>query len=104
MLRCITMFKLKDNAEGKNKIENGSEIKKFVDSMKDNIAEIKSFEVGVSPYQFPNQYDLVFVQAFDSLEDMNKFRARPEHIQLAKLLSKVIADPEDLPFVCYEEE
>jgi hypothetical protein len=104
MLRCITMFKLKDIAGGKSKIENGNEIKQFVDSFKDNIAEIRSFEVGVSSYQLPNQYDLVFIQEFDSLEGMNKFRAHPDHIKLAELLSNVVADSEDLPFVCYDYE
>jgi hypothetical protein len=57
LLKHIVMFRLKEAALGADKAENMQRVKLRLEALKDKIAEIKFFEVGVNAINSGAAYD-----------------------------------------------
>ncbi|AYE33509.1 Dabb family protein [Clostridium septicum] len=89
MIKHIVMWKLKDNAEGENKITNANKIKKLIEDLKELISEIKFIEVGINIKEGSQAYDIVLNSEFSSLEDLDSYQKNKKHLEVAKFISKV---------------
>ncbi len=59
-------------------------------SLKNKISVIKSLEVGInSEAADQSNYDIILISVFDSLADLEKYQAHPEHQKVADFVGKV---------------
>ncbi|MCU7905949.1 MAG: Dabb family protein [Candidatus Thiodiazotropha sp. (ex Epidulcina cf. delphinae)] len=92
MIKHIALFKLKDEANGRNKKENIERIAVNIHGLESAIKEIHSIEVAPiyidadSPYP---SYDLAVYAEFSSKEDYDIYFHHPIHQQAAAFAASV---------------
>jgi hypothetical protein len=89
MLKHIVLFRFKDFAEGADKAENMMKLKSQLEALKEMIAEIKFFEVGINFGNSDAAYDLSLLSEFKSIEDLYNYQRHPEHVKVADFVKKV---------------
>ncbi|MBY6949967.1 Dabb family protein [Clostridium botulinum] len=92
MIKHIVMWKLKEFAEGKSKLENANIIKINLEDLKHRIDEVKLIEVGVNINNSQQAYDVVLYSEFENLEDLNLYQNHPDHVKVGELINKVKED------------
>ena len=90
MVRHVVMWQFKLEAEGKSKDENMQIVKDMLYSLVSRISEIKRMEVGIDLTHSSASMDLMLLTEFDSIESLNIYAAHPEHLAVAKYVSKVV--------------
>ncbi len=88
MIKHIVMFKLKEEAEGRDKAANTQMLKAMLEALPASIKEIRFFEVGVNFLQASIAYDLVLVSQFESLEALQSYQKHPEHLKVFDFVVK----------------
>jgi hypothetical protein len=83
------MFKLKEAALGEEKAENLQRVRSQLEALKDKIAEIKFFEVGVNMTNSGTAYDLALLSEFDSQRALLTYQSHPEHLKVAEFVHEV---------------
>lgn len=99
MIKHIVMWKIKDNGNGKSKLENAKMIKEAIEVLKEDIKEIINIEVGINVIEGNEAYDIVLDSQFASIEDLKTYQKHPVHVEVVKSLadllgSKVVVDYE----------
>lgn len=89
MIKHIVMWKLKDFAEGKDKMENANIIKKNLENLQKEINQIRFIEVGIDINKSSQAYDVVLYSEFENMEDLNIYQNHPEHIKVSDFVGKV---------------
>ncbi|ACQ53286.1 Dabb family protein [Clostridium botulinum] len=89
MIKHIVMWKLKEFAEGKSKLENANIIKINLEDLKHKIDEVKLIEVGVNINNSQQAYDVVLYSEFENLEDLNLYQNHPDHVKVGEFINKV---------------
>jgi hypothetical protein len=89
LIKHIVMWKLKDLAEGKDKLENAKIIKTSLESLQKDIKEISFIEVGIDVSKSAQAYDVVLYSEFESMEALNTYQNHPEHLKAAEFIGKV---------------
>lgn len=90
MIKHVVMWKLKENAEGSSKIENGELIKSKLENLKGEIKELKDIEVGINIVADPGAYDVVLYSVFDNKENLKKYAIDPKHLEVVDFIKKVV--------------
>ncbi len=90
MIKHIVLFKLADNAEGKNKQENATIIKKQLEDLKNVIPEIKNIKVDINHENADqDNYDIILDTEFDSFDDLAIYANHPDHLKVGEYVKKV---------------
>lgn len=89
MIKHIVMWKLKDLAEGKDKLENAKIIKMSLENLQKEIKEISFIEVGIDISKSAQAYDVVLYSEFENMEALNTYQNHPEHLKAAEFIGKV---------------
>lgn len=89
MIRHIVMWKFKDYAEGATKHENILKVKTMLESLPGKIDFIREMQVDINVNPKEGMYDAVLISAFDSLEDVEKYRVHPEHKKISSFVSLI---------------
>lgn len=92
MIKHIVMWKIKDFAEGKSKIENIKFIKEKLEGLQSHIPEIKYIEVGMNINESDMGYDAVLYSEFSTLEDLNIYQNHPKHKEISAYVAKIRTD------------
>ena len=80
MIRHIVMFKFKEEAEGKSKMENVLATKAMLDALPAKIPQILSSQVTVGAADAdPTNADLILISDFQSLETLREYIVHPDH-------------------------
>ncbi len=80
MIRHVVMFQFKEEAEGRTKAENVALIREMLDELPQKIGWIRSSMTGVNaPGAAGDNYDLVLLTDFDTLEDLERYQVHPDH-------------------------
>ena len=85
MIKHIVMWKFKPGTE-----KERNEFITGLRSLYGVIPQIKEQEVGVNLAD--GGYDAVLVSAFDSLEDLEAYKADPRHVAVSKLCKSIRTD------------
>ncbi|MGL5417185.1 MAG: Dabb family protein [Clostridium sp.] len=85
MIKHIVSWDLKEE----NKIENGLEMKRKLESLKEVIKEIKVIEVGINVNKTEFAKDIVLYSEFESLEDLEKYQINPYHVKAGEFVRSV---------------
>ena len=90
MIRHICMFKFKDFADGRSKKENIEITKSMLEKLPQTIEYIKSSSVYVGDeYQKAENYDLILISEFDSLDALEKYKVHPDHVAVGNFMRPV---------------
>lgn len=90
MIKHIVNWKLKDFAEGKTKLENSNKMKKDLEGLVGKIDVIKSLEVGINIKEDPQNYDVVLVSEFKSMEDLKIYANDPRHVEVGRYIKLIV--------------
>ncbi len=89
MIKHIVMWRLKDYANGASKEENAKKLKSSLESIKDEINEIKHIEVGIDINRSDAAFDVVLYSEFDSVEDLQAYQNHPEHMKIVGFANEI---------------
>ena len=80
MIRHIVMFKFKEEAEGKTKMENVLATKAMLEALPAKIPQIlaSTVEIGAEGAN-PENADLILISDFESFETLNQYIVHPDH-------------------------
>lgn len=86
MIKHIVMWNVKDNIEGRTKLDNAKLVKGKLEELKDLVEEVVTLEVGINIVQGEGAKDVVLNVGFASLEDLDIYQEHPNHLEIVKLI------------------
>lgn len=89
MIKHVVMWRLKEEALGREKNENALLVKAGLEALKGQIEEILELEVGINCVMGDQAYDLVLVSAFENLEALDRYQVHPLHEAIGELIGQV---------------
>ncbi|MBO6586757.1 MAG: Dabb family protein [Gracilimonas sp.] len=94
MIKHVVMWKLKEVAEGKTKIENAEVMKKLLEDLPNKIEELVSAEVGINILKGTGAAicDVVLTTECASEEDLKAYAAHPDHQKVVDFIKKVVKE------------
>jgi hypothetical protein len=88
MINHLVLFKMKQfQAEEKKAII--AEVKALLEGLKDKIDELVYIEVGTNYELDSNNYDVALISHFRSVEELDRYRVHPAHIEVVKRMGEV---------------
>ena len=72
MIRHVVLWRLKEQAEGRSKLENVKMIKAQLEALPDLMPDIRRLEVGVDVLKEGSSWDLCLIVEFDDLEALKR--------------------------------
>ena len=92
MIKHIVMWKFKDEAEGLTKAENIQKVKSMLEALPQKIDFIREMHVEVNVNPKEGMFDAMLISAFDSIEDVEKYRVHPEHKKISAYVALIKTD------------
>lgn len=92
MIRHIVMWNVKEDVEGRSKLENARLIKRKMEELKDSIEEIVNLEVGINIVEGDNAKDIVLSAEFASLKDLDIYQKHPAHLEVVQFARKFLEE------------
>lgn len=94
MVKHVVMWKLKNVAKGKTKIENAQIMKTLLEGLPEKIEELSSAEVGINILEGESEaiYDVVLTTVCNSREDLQIYAKHPAHVRVIEFIGKVTDD------------
>ena len=89
MIRHVVMWKFKELAEGKSKLENMEAVRDSLYALMPVIAEIKRMEIGFDVKHTDASMDLMLLTEFDTLDTLQTYAVHPAHLAVADYVRKV---------------
>jgi hypothetical protein len=83
------MWKLKEHAEGADRATNAVRLKALLETCRDIVPGIRSFEVGLATPGLEATYDVVLVSAFDSKASLDAYAVHPAHEKVKSFAAAV---------------
>ena len=96
MIRHIVLFKFKSQASQ----DERSALAAQLESLKQEIGNIRSLKVAWDVGKKPNSYDLALDSTFDTMEDVEEYAVHPSHVKVLETVKQVC---ESTVKVDYEE-
>ena len=90
MIRHVVMWKFKDEAEGKSRMENMEWVREHLYALVPVIPEIKRMEIGFDVKHTDMSMDLMLLTEFDSMETLAAYAEHPAHLAVSKYVCSVI--------------
>ena len=90
MIRHVVMWKFKEEAEGKSRLENMEWVREHLYALLPIIPEIKKMEIGFDVKHTDMSMDLMLLTEFDSLDTLAYYAEHPEHLKVSGYVRKVI--------------
>ena len=80
MIRHVVMWKFKEEAEGKSRLENMEIVRERLYALVPIIPEIKKMEIGFDVKHTEFSMDLMLLTEFDSLDALAAYAEHPDHL------------------------
>jgi len=99
MIRHIVMFKFKDEADGRSRDENVRLTMDMLEALPAKIDYIKySFVSSYAKGQAADNYDLILISDFESLETLEKYKVHPDHVAVGNFMRPLRLDRKCIDF------
>lgn len=98
MIKHVVMWKLKDAAEGNDKMQNRQVIKEKLEGLKQKIQQIESLEVGFNFNPADAAYDVVLITTHLSKANLTAYAEHPSHKEVAGFIGSVVEDRKVVDF------
>lgn len=90
MVKHIVMWKLKEEAQGADKVKNAALIKSRLEALKPEISEIAEIEVGIGLNEPGSSWDVVLYSVFNTQADLDGYQAHPRHLEVGGFIKSVV--------------
>jgi hypothetical protein len=100
MIKHVVMWKLKNEAEGNDKLENIELVRETLLNLKSVISQISNLEVGENFNPGDAAYDLVLITSHQDREALAAYISHPLHQEAAVFIGKVVAERKVVDFEC----
>lgn len=81
------MWRLKENALGKSKLDNAKEIKRQLEALKSEIKGIIKLEVGINILESDQSYDVVLNSEFIDQDSLDSYQIHPKHVEVSNYIT-----------------
>lgn len=98
MLKHIVMWRFKDGAKGKSRVQHATWVKEHLEALMGVVPQIRSIEVGVASYQSDTSYDAVLISTFDNKEALDSYKVHPAHVAVAQYCEEVRESRVDIDY------
>ena len=100
MIKHIVLWKLKNEANGKSKLENATLMKVKLESMPALIPELYSVEVGLHIFDETSEpvCDIVLIAECENEEHLHAYSAHPEHKKVVDFILEVVEERRVIDF------
>ena len=88
MLKHIVMWKLKDQALGKDRAALALEMKARLEALRDSVPGVRALEVGLNVIDGETQRDVVLVSAFDDQAGLKAYAEHPRHLEVVEFVKQ----------------
>ncbi|MBK9330202.1 MAG: Dabb family protein [Sphingobacteriales bacterium] len=96
MIKHIVCWKLKEH----EKNGNAQRVKQLLEDLKD-IGFIERIEVGINSEDTPqDNWDVVLIAEFNTLEDLNRYQAHPRHKEAGAFIKSVVEQRVCVDYKC----
>lgn len=92
MIKHIVMWKLKEEAEGRDKRGNALEMKSRLEGLKGKVPSILELELGLQMEPNEAAYDVALYSLFKNKAGLAEYQKHPEHLKVVEFVKKVVAD------------
>lgn len=100
MIRHVCMFEFLEEAEGRTREENLAIVKSMLEALPGAIPQIRASSVALNAEGAPqDNWHLVLITDFDSLEDLETYRVHPDHVAVGQFMRPVRASRACVDFV-----
>ena len=89
MIRHVVMWKFKNEAEGKTKLENMEWVREHLYALLPVIPEIKRMEIGFDIKHKDMSMDFMLLTEFDSMDTLKYYAEHPAHLAVSDYVRKV---------------
>jgi heme-degrading monooxygenase HmoA len=89
MIKHIVMWKLKEEAEGRDRLANAVEMKRRLDECADIVPGIIKFEVTLAQPGLEATYDVVLYSEFESRAALEAYAVHPTHKALVPFIGAI---------------
>jgi|APDOM4702015248_1054824.scaffolds.fasta_scaffold22118_4 hypothetical protein len=90
MVRHVVCWKLKDEVDGKSKLQNALEAKSMLEDLREVIEEIRYIKVGINaPGTAANNWDMILESEFTTLRDLDTYANHPEHLKVVEFIKRI---------------
>lgn len=89
MIKHIVIWKLKDEAEGADRLTNAREMKRRLDECADIVPGILKFEVTLAQPGLEATYDVVLYSEFEDKAALEAYATHPTHKALVPFIGAV---------------
>lgn len=99
MLKHVVMWKFKENAENRSKIENMSLVRDRLYALVGTVPQIKKMVIGFDCGKTAMSFDMILLTEFETKEDYEIYAVDQEHAKVKKIVaatteSRVVIDYE----------
>ena len=89
MIKHIVMWKLKDHAEGADRLANAAEMKRRLDACAQIVPGILAFEVSLAQPGLEATYDVVLYSEFEDRAALAAYASHPTHQAVVPFIGAV---------------
>ncbi|MFC4933028.1 Dabb family protein [Massilia sp. GCM10023247] len=89
MIKHIVMWKLKDHAEGADRLANAAEMKRRLDACAQIVPGILAFEVSLAQPGLEATYDVVLYSEFEDRAALAAYAGHPTHQAVVPFIGAV---------------
>ena len=89
MIKHIVFWKLKEFAEGGNRVTNAAKMKTMLDACANLVPGILKFEAVVAQPGLEATYDVVLYSEFEDRTALEAYQAHPDHVALKPFFGAV---------------
>lgn len=91
MIQHVVLWKLFEEANGKDKDENFELIRDGLNELPALIPQIKSLSVVRNINPTDKNLDVALISTFDSLDDLQAYVIHPEHVKFGRFVATVVS-------------
>lgn len=94
MIKHIVMWKLKDFAQGKSKMENAKLMKEKLEALPAKIDVLLNAEVGINRMHDRNESvsDVVLTTTLENEDHLNTYAKHPEHQKVVQFITEIVTE------------
>lgn len=89
MLKHIVIWKLKEQAEGADRVVNAAKMKALLDACKDIVPGMLKFEVVLAQPGLEATYDVLLYSEFADKAALDAYQEHPQHVALKPFVMAV---------------
>lgn len=86
----MVLWNLKEQHNGKSKVELAAEMTTRLLELKKHIPEIKTMEVGHNKLYPERNHDLALVSEFNSFDALETYANHPEHLKVVAFVKEIV--------------